>query len=118
MRSVRLLAVALTLVATRASAQKADTYDVVLFAHDLMIPTRDGTRMATDVYRPARNGTPVAERLPGLLNRTPDDKTTLDKDARYFAAHGYVVATQDVRGRYKSEGKFAKVQPADATDGY
>jgi hypothetical protein len=25
---------------------------------------------------------------------------------------------QDVRGRYKSEGKFSKVQPADATDGY
>jgi putative CocE/NonD family hydrolase len=29
-----------------------------------------------------------------------------------------VVALQDTRGRYKSEGTFSKVQPADATDGY
>ena len=36
----------------------------------------------------------------------------------YFARHGYVVAVQDMRGRYRSEGTFSKVQPADATDGY
>ena len=29
-----------------------------------------------------------------------------------------MVATLDVRGRHASEGKFLKVQPADATDGY
>ena len=112
---VRLLAAALLVVAGRASAQ---TYDVVLAAHDLMIPTRDGARMATDIYRPAHGTTPVDERLPVLLNRTPYDKGTLAEDAKYFARHGYVVAVQDVRGRYKSEGKFSKVQPADATDGY
>jgi putative CocE/NonD family hydrolase len=83
-----------------------------------MIPTRDGARMATDVYRPARNGVAVDERLPVLLNRTPYDKGSLADDAKYFARHGYVVAVQDVRGRYESEGRFSKVQPADATDGY
>jgi putative CocE/NonD family hydrolase len=116
-RAVRLLAAALLVVAAPAAAQSA-AYDVVLAAHDLMIPTRDGARMATDVYRPARGGVPVDERLPVLLNRTPYDKGSLADDAKYFARHGYVVAVQDVRGRYKSEGKFSKVQPADATDGY
>jgi putative CocE/NonD family hydrolase len=83
-----------------------------------MMPMRDGARMATDIYRPARNGIAVAERFPVLLHRTPYDKTGQQKIAEYFAQHGYVVAVQDIRGRYKSEGKFLKVQPLDATDGY
>jgi putative CocE/NonD family hydrolase len=103
-----------------AAAQTAASasYDVVLAEHDLMIPTRDGKRMATDIYRPARNGVAVAERLPILLQRTPYDKGEVRAQAENFARHGYVVAVQDIRGRYKSEGRFAKVQPADATDGY
>src|SRR5438128_623832 len=92
------------------SAQAPAAYDVVRAEHDLMIPTRDGAKMATDIYRPSRNGAAIAEKLPVLLIRTPYDKGTAQKDAEYFAKHGYVVATQDVRGRYKSEGKFMKVQ--------
>jgi putative CocE/NonD family hydrolase len=53
-----------------------------------------------------------------LLNRTPYDKEELHSQAVFFAERGYVVAVQDARGRYKSEGTFSKVQPADATDGY
>jgi hypothetical protein len=52
------------------------------------------------------------------LHRTPYDKTGQRSVAEYFAQRGYVVAVQDIRGRYKSEGKFLKVQPLDATDGY
>ena len=83
-----------------------------------MIPVRDGLRMAMDLYRPARNGVPVEGRFPVLLNRTPYDKGTLTSQAQRFASNGYVVAVQNLRGRYASEGKFLKVQPADATDGY
>ncbi|MEO8622684.1 MAG: CocE/NonD family hydrolase [bacterium] len=107
-----------TAVPRRASAQNPASYDVVLAERDLMIPTRDGKRMATDVYRPARNGVAVTERLPVLLQRTPYDKTKAQVNAEYLARHGYVVAVQDSRGRYKSEGRFLKVQPIDATDGY
>src|SRR5260221_14499899 len=96
----------------------AQTYDVVRAEHDLMIPVRDGARMATDIYRPARDGVVLAERLPVLLIRTPYDKGAQQHDAEYFARHGYVVVAQDVRGRYRSEGRFLKVQPKDATDGY
>src|SRR4051812_20746821 len=85
---------------------------------DLMIPVRDGIRLSTKLYRPAMNGVPVTERLPALLQRTPYDLATSEKQAEYFARHGYVVVLQNIRGRYLSEGKFLKVQPADATDGY
>lgn len=93
-------------------------YESLQVDRDLMIPTRDGKRMATDIFRPARGGVPVAGRFPVLLNRTPYDKTELHSQAIYFAERGYVVAVQDARGRYQSEGVFLKVQPADATDGY
>lgn len=96
----------------------AKKYDAVLVERDLMIPTRDGKRMATDIFRPARSGVPITERLPVLLNRTPYDKKTLHSQALWFAERGYVVAVQDTRGRYKSEGIFLKVQPIDATDGF
>jgi len=80
--------------------------DVVLFAENLMVPTRDGVRLATDVYRPAVGGVPVAAKLPVLLQRTGYNKTgaSLVRQAQEFAAHGYVVALQDDRGTYKSEG--------------
>ncbi len=93
-------------------------YEALQVERDLMIPTRDGKRMATDIFRPARSGVPAAGRFPVLLNRTPYDKTELHSQAVFFAERGYVVAVQDARGRYKSEGVFLKVQPADATDGY
>src|SRR6188768_1607493 len=93
-------------------------YNAIKVAADVMIPTRDGKRMATDIYRPGRGGVPVSERLPVLLNRTPYNKTSLAEQAVFYAERGYVVALQDTRGRYKSEGEFSKVQPADATDGY
>ena len=101
-----------------SAAQTPAPYEAILVAHNLMIPTRDGARMATDIYRPGRTGVAVDERFPVLLNRTPYDKGSLAKEAIYFAQHGYVVAIQDVRGRYQSEGTFLKVQPIDATDGY
>src|SRR5688572_11736676 len=93
-------------------------FDAVQTDSNRMIPTRDGKRMATDIFRPARNGAPIAGRFPVLLNRTPYDKEELHSQAVFFAERGYVVAVQDARGRYKSEGTFSKVQPADATDGY
>src|SRR4051812_33745151 len=114
----RLARMACHLLVVLAPPLAAQGYDVVRAEHDLMIPTRDGKRMATDIFRPAQNGAAVPGKLPVLLIRTPYDKGTSQKDAEYFARHGYVVATQDVRGRYKSEGRFLKVQPADATDGY
>ena len=96
----------------------AKQFDAVLAERDVMMTTRDGKRMATDIFRPARNGVPVPGRFPVLLNRTPYSKTGLHSQAQWFAERGYVVAVQDARGRYNSEGIFLKVQPLDATDSY
>ncbi len=111
-------AVAITLVAGAGDLAAQGQYDGVSVTRDVMIPVRDGKRMATDVYRPVLKGTVESAKLPVLLNRTPYARETLEASARYFAQRGYVVAVQNLRGRHTSEGVFLKVQPADATDGY
>ena len=93
-----------------AFAQSEFPYGVVQVEQNLMIPMRDGVRLATDIYRPTRVGVPVDEKLPALLQRTPYDKTDtrLVESAKFFAQNGYVVVLQDHRGRYASEGEFTK----------
>ena len=80
----------------------------------IMVPMRDGTKLATDVYRPSdENGA-----LPTILIRTPYNKSAApngDAQARFFASHGYAVAVQDVRGKFASEGAF-RVYQGDMTD--
>ncbi|MBO9707296.1 MAG: CocE/NonD family hydrolase [Caulobacter sp.] len=90
---------------------------------DVMVTMRDGVRLATDIYRPARNSVPLDVALPVLLERTPYDKLGVNHGDRTredpvpkskpelaveFVRGGYVVALQDCRGRYASEGAFEK----------
>ncbi len=98
------------------SPQQTERYDDVIVALDVMVPMRDGVRLATDIYRPAREGRAVDGRFPTLLCRTPYGTSFRNPDAtgygcseepaRSMARHGYVVLTQDVRGRFDSEGEF------------
>ncbi|MGH2369295.1 MAG: CocE/NonD family hydrolase, partial [Chloroflexota bacterium] len=97
------------------SAQQFD----VLCERNVMIPARDGVRLATDLYFPAIGGRWAPGRFPVLLERTPYDKAGagMVANGQYFARRGYVCAIQDVRGRFASEGEwypFAK----EAPDGY
>jgi predicted acyl esterase len=96
------------------------TYGVSV-THDVAVTTRDGVDLATDIYRPTRDGEPIEEPQPALLYRTPYDKRTrahIEQQGRYYAARGYVVALQDVRGRYASDGEFylLKNEAADGAD--
>src|SRR5258707_11173580 len=93
---------------TRAAA--TDDGSVVVSARNRMIPMRDGVKLATDIYRPAAAGVPVADKLPILLQRTPYNKEApaTVAQARFFASHGYVVALQDERGAFHSEGVQSK----------
>lgn len=115
-----LLTVAAPVRAQSAARQSGGSapYGATLAQQDVMITARDGIRLATDIYRPTANGKPVGERLPVLLQRTPYDKSRSAEAAKYFASHGYVVAIQDIRGRYKSEGAFEKYDDLGAADGY
>ncbi|MGI9628776.1 MAG: CocE/NonD family hydrolase, partial [Longimicrobiales bacterium] len=109
--------IALLLLPPSALAQT--TSDVVV-ERDVMITARDGVRLATDIYRPAEDGRPVADPLPVLLQRTPYGKHTdrFKESVNFFARNGYVVAVQDMRGRYGSDGEFSKYYRFDAPDGY
>jgi putative CocE/NonD family hydrolase len=97
------------------SAQTDERYDVVT-TKNVMVPMRDGVHLATDVYRPSRNGSPVEGKFPALLERTPYNKDHMSS-ANYFVPRGYVVVFQDVRGRYKSEGRWIPIRD-DPNDGF
>jgi len=71
---------------------------------DLDCRASDGVRLSTDVYLPKGEGP-----WPCVLIRTPysnNDPVKKIPLAREFAANGYAVAVQDVRGRYDSEGEW------------
>ncbi|PYV91484.1 MAG: acylase [Acidobacteria bacterium] len=81
-----------------------------------MVPMRDGVRLSTDLYFPEG----ASGRLPVILIRTPYNKNGYrrDKSSTYiFAGQGYIVAVQDVRARYESEGREYIVSAADTQDG-
>jgi putative CocE/NonD family hydrolase len=77
--------------------------------------TRDGVRLDADVYRPAQPGT-----YPVLLMRQPYGRaiasTICYAHPTWYAAHGYIVVIQDVRGRGTSEGTF-RLFDDEANDG-
>ncbi len=94
----------------------AATWDVMV-ARQVMVPMRDGVRLATDIYFPARGCERCAEPLPVLLLRTPYNRSGDAGSGEYYARHGYVYAAQDTRGRYASEGTFYAFAGEDR-DGY
>src|SRR3989441_7757642 len=99
-------------VGARVLAQDAAAYAGgagVVVMRDVMVPMRDGVRLATDVYRPPSppDSGATTEKLPTILIRSPYGKD-FDPYALgpSWAAHGYAVVVQDTRGRYKSEGMW------------
>ena len=70
---------------------------------NVMVPMRDGVRLATDIYLPADGGP-----FPVLLARTPYNKNLGLGPAGPvgLVARGYAVVMQDKRGRYASEGFY------------
>jgi len=91
----------------QAPAQSANDNPSAYDRKEFMIPVRDGVHLYTVVFTPKDQREP----LPFLLQRTPygvehmfpPDKRTYVKD---LAAEGYIFVCQDIRGRYRSEGKF------------
>ena len=57
----------------------------VVVEKNVTITTRDGTRLAADLYRPAVDGKPLDGRFPTLLTRTPYNKNGR-REGRYYAA--------------------------------
>jgi putative CocE/NonD family hydrolase len=69
------------------------------------VAMRDGVRLCTNIFRPALQG-----RFPTVLQRTPYRKSAqVTPSIQAFLDRGYAVVTQDVRGRYDSEGEFRQL---------
>jgi len=90
-------------------------YSVVM-DENVMVPMRDGVRLASDVYRPDAPG-----RFPVIVTRTPYDKRNpehkYDFAAKLFATQGFVCIIQDVRGKFDSEGAYYPYM-TEAEDGH
>ena len=91
----------------------------IVIAKDVMVPMRDGVKLATDIHRPAREGEPVPDAFPAILCRTPYQKDAgpYVEIAEFFTPRGYTVVLQDVRGRYHSEGTGEYFHVANAKEG-
>lgn len=95
----------LILIALTSFSMAREPDAAVHVEKNVMVPMRDGVKLATDIYRPVRDdGTPVEEALPVILSRLPYNKDGQSRAAQYYATHGYVFVAQDTRGRYQSEG--------------
>jgi putative CocE/NonD family hydrolase len=75
---------------------------------EVMIPMRDGIKLNTLIYSPTKSSSGP---LPILFLRTPYGVSHLPSPNKIpyvsdMAKEGYIFAYQDIRGRYKSEGKF------------
>ena len=84
-----------------------------------MIPMRDDIRLSTDLYFPEM----IEKKLPVILIRTPYNKNTFrNKEeklvAHFFSSQGYIVAVQDCRGKFESEGVYSPPAGNEANDGY
>jgi putative CocE/NonD family hydrolase len=108
-----LLAAVITLVSAVPSRAQQPTALADRFTKtESLVPMRDSVRLNTAVYVPNRK----AGLLPFIFLRTPygiDDmaKTSFAQYVRDLDDEGYIFVFQDIRGRFKSEGKFVMNRP-------
>jgi uncharacterized protein len=92
--------------------------DSLFTRRDVMVPMRDGTHLYTQIFMPLRN----TGRVPILFFRTPYGTAHLNAARmtagfRELANDGYIFVTQDIRGRFRSEGQFVMLrQPRERRD--
>jgi len=112
---VLLTAGVVTLGQTSAPVGRPSPKYEVELRESVWIPMRDGVRLSTDLYVPKG----LAGRLPVIMIRTPYDKRGHRRQgsaAWLFAGQGYVVAVQDTRGKFESEGDYT-ISKDDVADG-
>ncbi|MES2069422.1 MAG: CocE/NonD family hydrolase [Pseudomonadota bacterium] len=112
-----------------AAASASDSSDVPRYElrehytkYEYRIPMRDGTRLFTAVYVPKDS----SKTYPFLVSRTPYGVGVHEQGQSYygvdyypaslgpsreFERSGYIFVSQDVRGRYMSEGSWQEMTP-------
>jgi len=87
--------------------------------YEYRIPMRDGARLFTAVYVPKASAFTDAGPYPFLMSRTPYSSAPYGEDkypqrlgpSDEFEKGGYIFVSQDVRGRWMSEGEFVEMRP-------
>jgi len=95
--------------------------EIAIIEEKVMMPMRDGLRLATDIYRPKTD-----QKVPIIFSRTPynfnswgegEEKTRTMERAYEALKRGYAYVVQNERGRFFSEGKW-DILGVPLTDGY
>jgi putative CocE/NonD family hydrolase len=95
--------------------------EIAIIDQKIMMPMRDGIRLATDIYRPKTD-----EKVPIIFSRTPynfnswgdgKQKSRTAQKALEAVKRGYAYVVQNERGRYFSEGEW-DILGVPLTDGY
>ncbi len=95
--------------------------EIAIIDQKVMMPMRDGIRLATDIYRPKES-----EKYPIIFSRTPynfnswvdgEQRTRTAERAYEAVSRGYAYVVQNERGRYYSEGEW-DILGTPLTDGY
>lgn len=95
--------------------------EIAIIDQKVMMPMRDGIRLATDIYRPK-----TEEKVPIIFSRTPynfnswgdgEQRTRTAQRAYEAVKRGYAYVVQNERGRYFSEGEW-DILGVPLTDGY
>jgi predicted acyl esterase len=92
--------VALFVAATAPAISQAPPKQPPVPHLTIMVPMRDGVKLATDVYRPEGSGS-----WPVILLRTPYNKSGISGMGADAIRRKYVLVAQDTRGRFASEGE-------------
>jgi uncharacterized protein len=108
--------------AARRWATEKELQSLAVVERKVMMPMRDGVRLATDIYRPKD----TTARLPTIWVRTPynfnywDVRNGVPSDmtnALTAVKRGYAYVVQNERGHFFSEGNYDILGPP-LTDGY
>jgi putative CocE/NonD family hydrolase len=118
-----LIVLCLFLISTHTYGQEIleKLAEIAIIDQKVMMPMRDGIRLATDIYRPDTD-----EKVPIIFSRTPynfntwgdgEINTRTYERAYQAVKHGYAYVVQNERGRFFSEGEW-DILGAPLTDGY
>ena len=112
-------------VATMTASAQEDVLKklqaIAVVDQKVMMPMRDGVRLATDIFRP-KTDKPV----PVIFSRTPynfnswgngEPRNGTYQQALDAVSHGYAYVVQNERGRFFSEGEW-DILGTPVTDGY
>lgn len=123
--SISLLLILSFVLTLNAYAQDNNVFEelekVAILDQKVMMPMRDGVRLATDIYRPKTDG-----KVPVIFSRTPynfntwgdgEQRTRTARSALEAVKRGYAYVVQNERGRYFSEGEW-DILGVPLTDGY